>query len=130
VTQRPAGPKDGCWHISSKTYSIRIGEQDESYYFFGAMFVFLASYVRVFGKTAKVSALAKTIAEILDRAGETALHTIWAVKVAPGAMAMYSLTLDLRFLAIARPVMQAVLAGHSGILPYTRAGWIHLSHLE
>ncbi|MBS3769370.1 MAG: hypothetical protein KGY69_03895 [Bacteroidales bacterium] len=92
-----------------KTYVIHLGEAEQCYYFLGAACYFFARYMEAFDDTPLT--LAKQYAGLLEKAGEKALNTIWAAKVAPGCVALYSVTRDERFLNIAPPVIQAVLKG-------------------
>ncbi|MFC2124934.1 hypothetical protein ACFLU5_09000 [Bacteroidota bacterium] len=96
-----------------KTYVINIGKHDESYYFLGAMCFFLASYIEHFGRNILSDNLVNRLKPILERAGPEALHTIWAAKVAPGCVALYSVLSDEKFLKLAIPVIDAVLQGQS-----------------
>ena len=92
-----------------KTYLIHPGEQEQCYYFLGAACYFFARYMETFEDTPLH--LAHQYADQLEKAGEEALNTIWAAKVAPGCVALYSVTGDERFLNLAPPVIQAVLEG-------------------
>ncbi|MBW6536714.1 MAG: hypothetical protein K0B11_17035 [Mariniphaga sp.] len=92
-----------------KEYVIHIRNEEECYYFLGAACYFLARYMETFGN--EVLPLAEKYADLLEMAGEKALSTIWAAKVAPGCTALYSVTGDQRFLNLAQPVIQAVLNG-------------------
>jgi hypothetical protein len=96
----------------SSTWVIELGKNDESYYFLGSICFFLARYMETFNN-GKALRLAKQIAEILENIGPKALNTIWAAKVAPGCTALYAVTSEQRFLDIAQPVIQAVLAGQT-----------------
>ncbi|MCK5367261.1 MAG: hypothetical protein KAQ62_01880 [Cyclobacteriaceae bacterium] len=94
------------------TYVIELGKTDESYYFLGSICFFLARYMEIFYKR-KALGLANQVAEMLEHIGPKALNTIWAAKVAPGCTALYGVTSEQRFLDIAQPVIQAVLAGQN-----------------
>ncbi len=96
-----------------KTYLIKIGEQDETYYFLGAMCFFIAGYIEKFGRNYESDELINWLSGVLEKAGPEALSTIWAAKVAPGGVALYSILSDERFLKIAEPVINAVLGGQS-----------------
>jgi len=96
--------------LDSKTYLLKIGEKDESYYFLGAICFFLANYTKTFGTVDEVSKLADRVRQILMSIGAEALKTIWAAKVGPGCVALYSVTSDKQYLDIAKPVINAVLA--------------------
>ena len=96
-----------------KTHMLRIGQEDECYYFLGAMCFFLAPYSVVFGVTSPVSTLVDRITEILRRVGPEALGTIWAAKVGPGCVALYAASHELGHLELAVPVIKAVLAGQA-----------------
>lgn len=65
--------------------------------------------METFDKT--VLPLAEKYAGLLEMAGENALSTIWAAKVAPGCTALYSVTQNERFFNLAKPVINAVLNG-------------------
>ncbi|MGC9354914.1 MAG: hypothetical protein ACP5D9_13805 [Mariniphaga sp.] len=92
-----------------KEYVIHLGNEEECYYFLGAACYFLARYMEMFG--IEVLSLAEKYAELLEMAGEKALSTIWAAKVAPGCTALYSVTQNERFFNLAQPVIKAVLNG-------------------
>ena len=94
------------------TYVIALGKNDESYYFLGSICFFLARYMDTFDKR-KVLDIANQLAGLLERIGPKALSTIWAAKVAPGCSALYAATSEQRFLDIALPVIDAVLAGQT-----------------
>ena len=91
-----------------KTYEIKLGKKEESYYFLGAACFFLARYMETF--KIDISGLAYKYCEILEKAGGGALHTIWAAKGAPGCIALYSNSGDKRFLSLAEPVIDAVIS--------------------
>ncbi len=91
-----------------KTWKINIGETGESYYFLGAICYFLANYYSVFGNK-EIFGLANRIVEILESAGESALSSIWAAKVAPGCTALYSVSGAERYLTVAMPVIKTIL---------------------
>ncbi len=97
--------------VDPKTYFIRIGKEEECYYFLGAACYFMARYMETFD--AKSLPLARKYTSLLEKAGGKALSTIWAAKVAPGCTALYSFTSEAYFLEIAQPVIQAVLLGQS-----------------
>lgn len=92
-----------------ETYVIHMGEDQQCYYFLGAACYFFARYMETFDDSPLP--LANQYADLLEKAGEKALNTIWAAKVAPGCVALYSATGDERFLNLAPPVIQAVLEG-------------------
>jgi hypothetical protein len=92
-----------------KEYMVQLGKEKECYYFLGAACYFLARYMETFDKTALP--LAEKYTNLLEMAGEIALSTIWAAKVAPGCMALYSVTQDEHFFNLAKPVINAVLNG-------------------
>ncbi len=96
-----------------KTHMLRIGHEDECYYFLGAMCFFLARYRVAFGATTAASRLADRVKEIISRVGKDALGTIWAAKVGPGCVALYSASGDVGYLEWARPVINAVLEGQT-----------------
>ncbi len=103
--QIPAGTDPSTWVID-------LGKHDESYYFLGSICFFLARYIESFNK-GKALDLANLVAEILEYIDPKALSTIWAAKIAPGCVALYAVTSEQRFLDIAQPVIQAVLAGQT-----------------
>ncbi len=90
-----------------KTYCIRIGNEDECYYFLGAACYFFARYTETFGDGAL--ALSEKYADIIEQVGSEALRTIWAAKVSPGCASLYGVTSDERFLKLAHPVLTTVL---------------------
>lgn len=92
-----------------KTYMIRLGEKEQCYYFLGAACYFFARYMETFDDTPLP--LAHKYAGLLEKAGNKVLKTIWAAKVAPGCVALYSSTDDERFFTFALPVIRAVLNG-------------------
>jgi hypothetical protein len=92
-----------------KEYMVQLGKEKECYYFLGAACYFLARYMETFDKT--VLPLAEKYANLLEMAGENALSTIWAAKVAPGSTALYSVTQNERFFNLAKPVINTVLNG-------------------
>ena len=96
-----------------KTYMLRIGHKEECYYFLGAMCFFLARYSMAFGVTNTVSRLVDQVTGIISRVGKDALGTIWAAKVGPGCVALYSADHDVGHLEWAAPVIEAVLAGQT-----------------
>jgi len=110
-----------------KEYVIQLGNEEECYYFLGAACYFLARYMETFDKT--VLPLAEKYAGLLEIAGEKALSTIWAAKVAPGCTALYSVTKDQRFLNLAHPVIQAVLNGQHPEGYWLKSGkpWVTVS---
>ncbi|CAN0548637.1 unnamed protein product [Ectocarpus sp. 12 AP-2014] len=89
------------------TYVIAIGKENECYYFLGAACFFLARYIETFGNEAL--SLAHKYADVIEQVGNKALRTIWAAKVSPGCSALYTVTLDERFLKLAHPVLTTVL---------------------
>ena len=105
--------------LDSKTYLLKIGDKDESYYFLGAICFFLANYSDTFGTTEEVSKLTNRVRQILISIGAEALSTIWAAKVGPGCVALYSVTSDEQYLDIAKPVIKTVLAGQ-----YSEGYWL------
>jgi len=96
-------------HEDPKTYSVSIGKHDETYYFLGSMCFFLAGYIEKFGMNDNTSVLVRWLHEVLSKTGSEALGTIWAAKVGPGSIALYSVLSDKRFLEFAKPVINAVL---------------------
>ncbi len=92
-----------------KTYVLDLGAPEQAYYFLGAVCVFLARHAEVFGHTDEVSRLTARMLAILGNIEPYALRTIWAAKVAPGAVDLFSATKNERFLTIARPVIEEVL---------------------
>jgi len=112
-----------------KTHMLRIGQEDECYYFLGAMCFFLARYSVVFGATNAVSRLVDRVTEIIRRVGQEALGTIWAAKVGPGCVALYAANHGLGHLELALPVINAVLARQTKEGYWTKSGkpWITVS---
>ena len=110
-----------------KEYVIYIGNEEECYYFLGAACYFLARYMETFDN--KILPLAEKYADLLEMAGEKALSTIWAAKVAPGCTALYSVTGDQRFLNLAQPVIKAVLNGQHPDGYWVKSGkpWVTVS---
>lgn len=96
-----------------KTYSISLGKEDEAYYFLGAISFFLAGYIETFGHNNMTNELTEWLSGMFEKVGTEALHTIWAAKVAPGAVALYKVLHDNRFFEYAIPVIDAVLGGQS-----------------
>lgn len=92
----------------TKVYVLELGCKEESYYFLGAICLFLTSYLEKFRDKSAYS-LAYQMAEILENVGEKALNTIWAAKVSPGCIGLYATTQDDLFLDLAEPVIKAVL---------------------
>jgi len=113
---------------ASGTFLIELGQQEQCYYFLGAMCYFLACHLEAFG-TDEALEPAEHIAGLLELAGHEALSTIWAAKVAPGCVALYSATGRGRYLDLAWPVIDAVLARQSAGGYWLRAGepWITVS---
>lgn len=110
-----------------KEYVIHLGTEEECYYFLGAACYFLAQYMETFGNEALP--MANKYAGLLEKAGEKALSTIWAAKVAPGCTALYSVTGDQRFLNLAQPVIKAVLNGQHSDGYWVKDGkpWVTVS---
>ncbi|MCA1758555.1 MAG: hypothetical protein LC658_02205, partial [Bacteroidales bacterium] len=110
-----------------KEYLINLRNEEECYYFLGAACYFLARYMETFDKT--VLPLAEKYASLLEMAGEKALSTIWAAKVAPGCTALYSVTQNERFFDLARPVISAVLNGQHPEGYWIKSGnpWVTVS---
>jgi len=110
------------------TFVIELGQRHQCYYFFGAMCYLVARCVKVFGEE-QARPLAERIAGLLEAAGEDALSSIWAAKVGPGCVALYSATGEERHLGLARPVVQAVLDAQSGKGYWLKEGkpWITVS---
>jgi hypothetical protein len=96
-----------------KTYVINIGEIEETYYFLGAMCFFLALYIDAFGSNTITEKIVTRLKIILKQAGPEALYTIWAAKVAPGGVALFSVLKEEEFLEISIPVIHAVLEGQT-----------------
>ncbi len=105
VTEVPQG-------ADPTTFVIEMGEPEQCYYFFGAMCYFLARSLETFGD-GEAGELAERIAGLLESVGQEALSSIWAAKVAPGCVALYSVTGEERYLRLALPVIDAVLAGQT-----------------
>ena len=101
VTEVPKG-------ADPATFVIELGKREQCHYFFGAMCYFLARYMETSGLQ-EARELAHRIAGLLEGAGKEALSTIWAAKVGPGGIALYSVTGDDRYLQLAWPVVDAVL---------------------
>jgi hypothetical protein len=99
-------------HADPKVYILELGREQESYYFLGAICLFLTGYLEKFGDK-KAYSLAYQIAEILESIGSKALNTIWAAKVSPGCVGLYAATQDDLFLSLAEPVIDAVLGGQT-----------------
>jgi hypothetical protein len=110
-----------------KTYVIELGLEQECYYFLGAACYFIARYIEIFDNAPFV--LAHKYADLLERAGSKALGTIWAAKVAPGCMALYSITGDERFFNLAKPVVSAVMQGQGPDGYWIKSGkpWVTVS---
>ncbi len=121
VLKIPAGADPSTW-------VIELGKNDESYYFLGSICFFLARYMETFNNR-KALGLANKVAEILESIGSIALNTIWAAKVAPGCTALYAVTSERRFLDIAQPVIEAVLAGQTpdGYWIKNKKPWVTVS---
>lgn len=110
-----------------KEYVIQLGKEEECYYFLGAACYFLARYMETFDKT--VLPHAEKYVSLLEMAGENALSTIWAAKVAPGCTALYSVTQNERFFNLAKPVINAVLNGQHPDGYWLKSGkpWVTVS---
>ena len=104
VTEVPQG-------ADATTWVVDLGKREQCYYFFGAMCYSLARYLEVFGADEGATRLPERISHLLEEVGHEALSSIWAAKVAPGCVALYSATGEERYLRLARPVIEAVLAG-------------------
>lgn len=121
VTEVPEG-------ADPTTFVIEMGRPEQCYYFFGAMCYFLARSLETFGD-GEAGELAERIAGLLEIAGREALSTIWAAKVGPGCVALYSVTGEERYLRLALPVIEAVLAGQTSEGYWLKEGkpWITVS---
>lgn len=110
-----------------KEYVIHLGREEECYYFLGAVCYFLARYIEAFNS--KALNLVDKYIKFLELAGEKALSTIWAAKVAPGCMALYFVTGEKRFYNWAQPVIKAVLEGQHSEGYWIKQGkpWITVS---
>jgi len=110
-----------------KEYVIHLGNEEECYYFLGAACYFMARYMETFDN--EVLPLAEKYAGFLELAGEKALSTIWAAKVAPGCTALYSVTQNERFFDLAKPVIKAVLNGQHSDGYWLKSGkpWVTVS---
>ncbi len=105
VTEVPEG-------ADPTTFVIEMGQPEQCYYFFGAMCYSLARSLETFGD-GEAGELAERIAGLLESVGQEALGSIWAAKVGPGCVALYSVTGEERYLELALPVIEAVLAGQT-----------------
>ena len=121
VTEVP----EGCdW----TTFVIEMGQPEQCYYFFGAMCYFLARSLETFGD-GEAGELAERIAGLLESVGQEALGSIWAAKVGPGCVALWSVTGEECYLELALPVIEAVLAGQTSEGYWLKEGkpWITVS---
>ena len=128
---RPSGPSQTRAHCglpAGPPCQAEFGEQNQCYYFLGAMCYFLARHLETFGD-GEARGLAERVADLLEGAGPRALGTIWAAKVGPGCVALYRATGEERYLGLARPAIEAVLAGQAEGGCWLKGGkpWITVS---
>ncbi len=121
VTEVPEG-------ADPTTFVIEMGRPEQCYYFFGAMCYSLARSLETFGD-GEAGELAERIAGLLESVGQEALSSIWAAKVGPGCVALWSVTGEERYLELALPVIEAVLAGQTSEGYWLKEGqpWITVS---